>query len=124
MTVQIIEMDGRKMALLPEEEYRSLAELAEDAGDSLAAERAEARRLAGEEYVPHCVVERLVAGEHPLAVWRTYRGMTPQDLAARAGLAIERLTAIEAQDGRASAREWRRLADALDLELDDIMPLD
>src|SRR3546814_1789764 len=76
MTVQIIEVAGNRMAVLPEDEYRRLLDVVEDREDRAAASQAEERRKAGEEYIPASVVDKLMAGERPLKVWRRFRGLT------------------------------------------------
>lgn len=124
MTVQFIEIAGQKMAVLPETEYRSLAEIAEDRADVEAAERAEARRLAGEEYVPAALVERLVNGESGLLVWREYRGLSQQELGSRVGLSKMTISSLERGKRDTSSKNWRALADALSVDVDDILPFD
>ena len=123
MTVQFIEIAGQKMAVLPEAEYRSLAEIAEDRADAEAAERAEARRLAGEEYVPAALVERLVNGEAGLLVWREYRGLSQQELGNRVGLSKMTISSLERGTRDTSSKNWRALAETLSVDVDDILPL-
>ena len=124
MTVQFIEIAGQKMVILPEAEYRSLADQAEERADSEAAERAEARRLDGEEYVPASLVERLVDGEAGLLVWREYRGLSLQALGEKVGLSKMTISSLERGKRDTSAKNWRALADALSVDVDDIMPFD
>ena len=122
MGAQIIEIAGQKMAMLPIEDYERLLELAEDKADLLAAERAEARRLAGEEYVPAELVNRILDGESPLRVWRQHRGLTLDQLAKSAGLGISYLSDLERGKRQGKGALWRRLADALSVSIDDILP--
>lgn len=122
MGAQIIEIAGQKMAMLPIEDYERLLELAEDKADLLAAERAEARRLAGEEYVPAELVNRILDGESPLRVWRQHRGLTLDQLAKSAGLGISYLSDLERGKRQGKGALWRRLADALNVSIDDILP--
>lgn len=123
MTVQYIEIDGKKMAVLPQEEYRKLADLAEELDDIAAAIRAEKRELEGDEYVPHELVERLVAGESPLLVWREYRGFSQQALGEKIGVSKMTISGLETGKRDTSSRNWRALAAALDVDVDDVMPL-
>src|SRR3546814_7664612 len=58
MTVQIIEVAGNRMAVLPEDEYRRLLDVVEDREDRDAASHAEERRKAGEEYIPASEIGR------------------------------------------------------------------
>ena len=122
MGAQIIEIAGQKMAMLPIADYERLLDLAEDRADLLAAERAEARRLAGEEYVPAELVNRILNGESALRVWRQYRGLTLEQLAKSAGLGISYLSDLERGKRQGKGTLWRRLADALNVSVDDILP--
>ncbi|MES2441672.1 MAG: helix-turn-helix transcriptional regulator [Pseudomonadota bacterium] len=124
MTVQIVDIAGQKMAILPEAEYRHLAEIAEENADIDAAVRAERRHAEGEEYVPAALVERLVNGEPPLKVWREYRGLTQQELGARLGLSKMTISGLETGKRDTSSRNWRRLAGALSVDIDDLIPFD
>jgi DNA-binding XRE family transcriptional regulator len=123
MTVQIVDIAGQRVAILPESEYRQLAEMAEENVDIEAAVRAEQRDAAGEEYVPAAVVERLVEGEAPLKVWREYRRLTQQELGSRLGVSKMTISALETGKRDTSSRNWRRLAEILSVDLDDLIPL-
>ena len=124
MTVQIVEIAGEKMAMLPVAEYERLLDLSEDKVDALAAAAAEQRRKGGEEYLPAAMVDRLLAGESPLRVWRSVRGITQRDLSAAAGISHNFLSDIEAGRRRGAPNVWRKLAGALNVTVDDIIPED
>lgn len=124
MTVQIVEIAGQKMALLPVTDYERLLDLAEDRADALAAAAAEQRRLAGEEYLPAEMVDRLLAGESQLKVWRRHRGMTLAQLSAEVGIRPSFLSDIENGNRRGKPGLWRKLAEALRVSADDILPQD
>ena len=58
-----------------------------DAEDGAAVARFRARLAAGEEeLVPAAVVDRLLAGESPVRVWREHRGITQSGLARASGV--------------------------------------
>jgi DNA-binding XRE family transcriptional regulator len=122
MSAQIVEIAGRKMAMLPVEDYERLLDIAEDRADALAASAAEQRRLAGEEYLPAELVDRILNGENALRVWRKHRGMSLDELARRSGTRKSHLSEIE--NGKAQGRPtlWRALADTLNVSTDDILP--
>jgi DNA-binding Xre family transcriptional regulator len=124
MTVQIVEIAGQKMAMLPVADYERLLDLAEDRGDALAAAAAERRRRGGEEYLPAAMADRLLAGESPLRVWRSFRGVTQRNLSAAAGISHNFLSNLEAGKRRGAPDVWRKLAGALDVTVDDIIPKD
>ena len=122
MTVQIIEVAGNRMALLPEDEYRQLLEAIEDREDVDVAIEAERRRLAGEECVPSAVVDALLAGANPLKIWRQHRDLTQAELGERAGVSGMMISAMEKGARTGSVKVWRALAEALRVSLDDIVP--
>ena len=75
---------------------------------------------ATKDYLPIQLVERLIAGEHPIRVWRAYRGMTREALAEKAGVAPSYLTEIETRKKPGSFDAMIKLAAALGISLDDI----
>jgi DNA-binding XRE family transcriptional regulator len=122
MAVQFIDIGGEKVAVMPIADYERLVSEVEDHADEQAAVDAEARRRAGEEYLPAGMVDRLLAGESPLRTWRKHRGMTLQALSGKSGISIGYLSQIEKGERDGAVKTWRTLAAALDLELDDILP--
>jgi DNA-binding XRE family transcriptional regulator len=107
-------------------EYESLLDRIEDAEDKAAIDRLEGRiakmgfTAATKDYLPIQLVERLIAGEHPIRVWRAYRGMTREALAEKAGVAPSYLTEIETRKKPGSFDAMIKLAAALGISLDDI----
>jgi DNA-binding XRE family transcriptional regulator len=123
MSVQFIEIDGRKMAVLPVEDYERLMDAVDDEADVAAAERAEKRRSAGEEYVPMDMVERLVEGENALRVWREHRQLSIGVLANVSGINKSTISLLENDKAYGRPATWRALADALRVTVDDILPV-
>jgi DNA-binding XRE family transcriptional regulator len=123
MTVQFVEIAGQKMAMLPVAEFDRLVDLAEDKLDVAAAIHSEQRRADGEEYVPCEVVDRLVAGENPLKVWRKQRRLTQAALGKKAGISHGHVAFLEKSERKASVKTWQALAKALEVDLEDILPL-
>jgi DNA-binding Xre family transcriptional regulator len=72
--------------------------------------------------VPDAVLARLLAGESPLRVWREQRGLTLRALAARTKLGASTLSEIETGATEGSVRALRRIATALDVSIDDLIP--
>jgi len=125
MTAQIVEIAGQKIAMLPVDDYNRLLELAEDQADTAAAERAERRRLSGEEeFVPFELVRSIIDGENALRAWRKYRGLTQDQLADKAK--VRKATVSEIENGKAQGKPaiWRAFAEVLNVTVDDILPLD
>ena len=93
-------------------------EAAEEAADLAAYEEARAR---DEEAFPLDVTERLVAGVHPIKVFRDYRGMTQAELARQVGLSPMYISQIETGRRGGSTKALRRIAAALDIDLADLV---
>jgi len=124
MSVQIIEKSGKpEYAVIPYAEYQELLEMAQDARDIQDADAALAALSTGEdEAIPALVVARLLAGdEHPLKVWREYRGYTQESLGKVAGIGKSYVSQIEAGSKTASTKVLRALATALRVDIDDLL---
>jgi DNA-binding XRE family transcriptional regulator len=123
--IQIIERDGEpEYAVVPIETYRRLLERAEEAADVRAFDEALAAVANGEdEVVPAEVARRLLSGEEtPVRVWREYRGLTQAELAAMAGVGKSYLSQVERGSKAGSLRLMRRLATALGVDMEDLVP--
>lgn len=118
--VQILEKDGKPtFAVIPVEDYRKLLELAEDAEDIDAANAVMAR---DEESIPHELMMHLLEGEqHPLRIWREYRGLTQDILASNAGVGKSYISQIEARKKTGSVAVLAKLATALKIDIDDLI---
>lgn len=119
MTAQVIKRDGQpEWAVLPYEEYLELLEKAEMLNDVAAYNRAIA---IDEEDIPQEVVESLVTGENPLKIWRTYRGLTQEDLAGKTGLSQSYLAMIEKGERDGTIEAMKLIAKTLDVNVDDLV---
>ena len=117
--VQVIERDGKRLfAVIPWEEYERLRDIAEMDDDVRLYDEAVARR---DEYFPAEIVDRLLADENPIKVFREYRGMTQRALAAAVGINTAYLSQIETGKRGGSSKVLRAVATALDVDLDDIV---
>lgn len=122
MTVQFLQIGSEKVAVMPVADYERLLELAEDNADAASAAAAQTRRLEGEEYLPADMVDRILGGESALHVWREYRGLTLEALGSKAGLSRGYLSELERGLKKGNPAQWRALADALAVLVDDILP--
>ena len=73
-----------------------------------------------QEAVPTELVDRLLAGENAVKVWREYRGLTQRALAARTGLNFAYLSQIETGARKGTTATMKKLAEALGIDLDDV----
>lgn len=120
MTAQFLEIAGKTMVLLEKAEFDRLSKAAENYSDIEAAVKAQERRNAGEEYVPAELVDRLMAGESPLRVWRKYRGLTQKELGEMVGRQDSWIAKLEGGKAIGDIATWRALAKALSVDLDDL----
>lgn len=123
MNTQIIEKDGRpEWVVVPYDEYMRLLERAEELSDIEVFDSAKRDLEEGrDELIPGEVVDRLLAAESPVKVWRQYRGLTQTDLAVRAGLSQSYVTMIERGERTGSIEALHKIAAALKVDLDDLI---
>ena len=123
MNAQIITSNGKPaFAVLPIAEYQRLLALAEVRLDIDEANRVSARIASGEEEtLPAAFVAELLAGKtQPLRLWRRHRGMTLEALGKACGVTRSALSQIESRRTKASAALLKRLAAALECDMDDL----
>ena len=66
------------------------------------------------------VVDRLIARENPVRKWREHRGHSLRQLAERAGVGIGYLSQIENGERKGTVGTLKKIAAALDVDLDDL----
>ncbi len=122
-SIQMIrDEDGEALfAVVPIERFKAMSEAADELADIAAADKARAEIAAGEPLVPAEYVERLLAGENPIRVWRQFRGLKVTELAARADISQPYLSAIERGKHPGSVRVMKRLAAALETDVDSLL---
>lgn len=81
----------------------------------------DAAKASKDEYVAAAVVKRLLTGDIPLRVWREHRELTLQMLADKVGVSKAYLSEIETGKKEPSLDVAGRLADALAVDIDDIV---
>jgi predicted transcriptional regulator len=109
---------GETLVVLPLEEYERLV----DDIDIAAADRVRRNIAAGlDEMVPGEIVDRLLEGENPIRVWRTHRGLSAQALAEKAKISGAYLSEIESGRKEGSVSVLKRIAEALSVDLDDLV---
>ena len=122
MSAQFIEIEGKQVVIIPADEYRILVDKAEMLDDVAAYDRAKAALAAGdEELVPAQVANAILDGENPVRVWRLHRDMSQVQLAEAAGISQAYLAQIETGKREGTLSLYRSLADALELDLEDLV---
>ena len=95
----------------------------EDAADRETLQTFRTALAAGEEeLLPAAVVDRILGGESPLRVWREHRGLTTRTLAEAAGIAQAYVSQIETGKRSGSLDTHAKLAAALGVTIDDLVP--
>lgn len=103
-------------------EYTRLIEAADRLSDLLAFDRIQAKLAAGEEeHIPAKRARRLIEGEIPLRFYRKFRGLTQVKLSALSGVCRVQITEIEAGRNNGSVETVRKLANALDVTIEDLI---
>jgi DNA-binding XRE family transcriptional regulator len=115
---------GDDIVILSRKEYDQLVAAAnEDALDVEPLRRSTARVESGEEETfSSAEVDAFLAAKTPLAFFRKKRGMSQDDLAKRAGMTQGYLSEIEMGRKSGDVRTLRKLADALKVTLDSLVP--
>jgi DNA-binding XRE family transcriptional regulator len=123
MNTQIITTPaGDRLVVLPEADYEALVAAAEDAADIATVRRFKELLASGEEeLVPAAIVDRLVAGENAIRVWREHRGLSASSLAEKAGIAQAFLSQIETGKRDGTVTTLKKIADALAVKIDDLI---
>ena len=110
-----------EMVTIPKDEYLRLKAIEEDMADLNSAADVLAWIKAGtEELIPSAFVDRLLASHAPLTVWRQHRGLSQAELARQLGVNRIQIIDIEAERKTGSAATLKRLATALQVDMDDL----
>lgn len=115
---KIVTPGGETLVVLPLSDYERLL----DAADISSASKVRGDIAGGrDEMVPAELVTRLIESENPVRVWRRHRGLTGRALAASAGIGAAYLSEIETGRKEGSLAVMKRLAEALSVDLDDLV---
>lgn len=121
MHIETITYEGRKLAVLPVKKLKQLLDDAEMLSDINAYDLAKARiELEKDEVVPFELVERRVGGENAVKLWREYRDLTQEKLAAISGVSRAMIAAIEAGTKKGSISTLKKISAALEVNLEQL----
>lgn len=112
------QMKGKSSIPVPVKTVRQMLEAYEDMLDVVAYDAA---RQHVEEYFPKQLVDRLIAGENRLRVYREYRVLTQRALADASGVSRDMIAMIETNKKQGSLRTVKKLAAALKVSVEDIV---
>ena len=118
MHIEKITRHGEVFAVLPMDELKKLMDDAEMLADVKAYDAVKARIERGEEeLIPLEMVERRLAGESTVKIWREHRGLTQEDLAKRSKVSRPMIAAIESKHKKGGIATLKKLAVALEVDL-------
>lgn len=113
---------GEEMVILSRADFDRLAAASEALADVAAYDEVKGRLAAGEdEMVPAAVVDAILAGEHPIRVWRRHRGLAVNELAEKASLSQGYLSQIETGRRQGQVDVLKRISEALAVTVDDLI---
>jgi DNA-binding XRE family transcriptional regulator len=122
MRIEKIIRDGKEFAVLPMAKLKKLMIDAEMLVDVMAYDEAKQRLARGEdELIPLELIERRLAGENPMKIWREYRGLTQEALAKRSKVSRPMIAAIESGHKMGGIGTLKKLAVALGVDVDDLV---
>jgi DNA-binding transcriptional regulator YiaG len=102
--------NGERLIILPESEYRQLVA------------DAQGRKQLADVVVPAEVANRIFAGDHPVRVYREWRGIKAKAFAAATGMSPGHLSDIETGRRNPSDDVRARMAAYLGIMADDLIP--
>ncbi len=112
---------GTEYAILPLAQLKKLVIDAEMLADVVAYDTAKRRLAIGEdELVPLALTERRLNGENPLKIWREFRQLTQAALANRSKVSRPMIAAIEAGNKTGGIATLKKLAVALNVDLEHL----
>ena len=122
MRIEKVTRKGKEFALVPVEHLQKLMDDAEMLADGRAYDAAKSRLDRGDdEAIPFEMVERRLAGESPVRLWRDHRGLTQAELAKVSKVSRTMIAAIEAGHKTGGIATLKRLAAALRVDLENLV---
>ena len=122
MRIEKVIRKGREFALVPVEHLQKLMDDAEMLADVRAYDAAKSRLDRGDdEVIAFEMVERRLAGESPVRVWRDHRALTQAELAKVSKVSRTMIAAIEAGHKTGGIATLKRLAAALRVDLENLV---
>lgn len=109
----------RKAGPVSRAEFEALRERLEDLEDAMRIRMSE-KETKPENLLPADLVDRMIAGESPVRIWREHRGMALRELARKADIPASYLSDIEHKKKPGSVAALSALAKALGVKVDDL----
>lgn len=120
---RICDSEGNEIyAVVPMPLFEKLTRAQEDLEDLRAAVSGSSFGMERLDAVPAEVAHKIAEGDHPVRVWREYRGLKGVELAREAGISPAYLSEIETCKKDGTFRIMTQIARVLDVMLDDLAP--
>jgi DNA-binding XRE family transcriptional regulator len=121
MRIEKVTRRGREFALVPVEDLQRLIDDAEMLADVKAYDLAKARLDGGgDELIPLEIIERRLAGENPVRIWRRRRRLTQEALAKASGVSRAMIAAMESGHKTGGLATLKKLAVTLKVDLEHL----
>jgi DNA-binding XRE family transcriptional regulator len=121
MRVEKITRRGKEFAVLPMDDLKKLLGDVELLADVRAYDAVKARLERREdEVIPLEIIERRLAGESTIKIWREHRGLTQEELAKASEVSRPMIAAIEARHKQGGIATLKKLAAALKVDLENL----
>ena len=112
---------SRDTVTLSHKDWNAILDALDEVDDRRSIAESQERWARGEDDgLPIGFVERLFKGENPVRVWRDFRGLSTTALAKKAKVSQPYLSEIETGVKPGSVATLRKLAAALDVDIDDL----
>ena len=112
---------SKQTVTLSRRDWEAFVDALDEERDLQILREADERRARGEDTgLPVAYVERLLAGENPVRVWREFRALSTTALANKAKVSQPYLSEIETGLKPGSVAALKKLAVALKVDLDDL----
>lgn len=121
MRIEKITRKGKEFAVIPVEGLLRLMNDAAMLADVKAYDQVKAQLDRGDdELIPLALIERRLAGENSVRIWRDHRALTQEALANKSKVSRAMIAAIEAGHKTGSIATLKKLAEALNVDLGNL----
>ena len=119
MDLNVMNLEGKKYAVIPLQQYEKMTMKLKSFKDIQQAILIQNQIKTGEmQTYPSSVVESIIAGEHPVKAFREHYKLTQAELAEKIGKSPAIIRKIEAGESEGSISTMKAISKALNVDLD------
>ena len=120
MNIQVIKKNGKpEWAILYYSDYLKLLNDHEDHKKIQAFKNKLSNKQ--EDLIPKDLVNRIIAGESPIKIYREFRKLSLSELAKKTNLSVAYLSQLEHNNRKGSSSSLKNIATALMVNIDDLL---